>query len=621
MNENSSRVDPPDTGPPDPDHLDRDHPDRDLPDRDVPSAARTSGVAGDTVSEGADEPAPHWLERGGGGGGALRALAWTVVGLIVGAVLFLDPLGIHPVDGWLQGALGLEPAAGGEPRGEPLFYRNPMDPTITSPEPMKDEMGMDYVPVYADEAGGGGAAGRGEPLFYRNPMDPTITSPAPMKDEMGMDYVPVYADEAHAAQVEAGTVVIDPVVVQNMNVVTAPVARGDVQRAIRTVGYLDYDQQRMVTVTTKYRGFIERVYVNYVGEPVRAGQPLFEIYAPELVQTQEELLSAIAFAQRLEGASEESRRRAVALAQAARQRLSYWDIGAEQIARLEETGRSLRTLTVTAPKSGLVMKRMPGLEGMAVNPGMELFHIADLSSLWLSVEVFEDQLAWLREGSQAEITLPYFPGEVFRGRVRFVEPQVNETTRTIGLRLEVPNRDGKLRAGMYATVGFAPVVARDVLSVPAQAVIRTGERTVVIVALDEGTFAPRDVVLGPEGDRTVAVLSGLAAGERVVTSSHFLLDSESNLRAAILELLQPEAEPEDRSGMDHPEAGHSEREEPAGGESGSAGDGGDDSPSEPPRRSHGSIDHAAMGHRDRAPADQPAGAPVERQRPSGRGAR
>jgi membrane fusion protein, copper/silver efflux system len=571
---------------------------------------------------------PHWSETGGGRGGALRAIAWTVVGLLLGAFLFLDPLGVHPVDGWLQGALGLQPATGASAgRGEPLFYRNPMDPTITSPEPMKDEMGMDYLPVYADEAGAT-ASGRGEPLFYRNPMDPTITSPEPMQDEMGMDYLPVYADEAGVAQEQAGAVAIDPVMVQNMNVVTVPVERGDVERAIRTVGYLDYDQQRMVTVTTKYRGFIEKVYVNYVGEPVRAGEPLFEIYAPELVQTQEELLSALAFAERLEGGSEESRRRATALADAARQRLSYWDIGPGQIERLEETGRTLRTLTVTAPKSGLVMKRMPGLEGMAVSPGMELFHIADLSALWLSVEVFEDQLPWLREGSQAEITMPYFPGEVFRGRVRYVEPQVNETTRTVGLRLEVPNPDGKLRAGMYATVRFAPVVARDVVSVSAQAVIRTGERNVVIVALGEGKFAPREVILGAEGDQTVAVLSGLEAGERVVTSSHFLLDSESNLRAAILKLLQPEAAPLDHSTMDHstvdpPPA----KQPPAGGGAGSDGpdhSGMDHSRpdrSPPGQRSpDGPIDHEAMGHGRRAPGEGPPGGGAPGAPPQGQGA-
>jgi len=270
---------------------------------------------------------------------------------------------------------------------------------------------------------------------------------------------------------------------------------------------------------------------------VRRGQPLFEIYAPELVQTQQELLSSISFARRLEGAPEEARQRAESLVEAARSRLGYWDIGEDQVRRLVEDGIVARTLTVTAPAGGVVMKRMPALEGMAVQPGMELFHIADLSYLWLSVEVFEDQLPWLREGSAGRIELSYFPGETFTGEVRFVEPQVNEATRTVDLRLEVPNPDGRLRAGMYATVRFAPVMAAETVAVPSLAVLRTGERNLVIVALGEGRFAPREVTLGAEGGGLVQVLSGLEAGERVVTSSQFLLDSESNLREAIQKLL------------------------------------------------------------------------------------
>lgn len=183
------------------------------------------------------------------------------------------------------------------------------------------------------------------------------------------------------------------------------------------------------------------------------------------------------------------------------------------------------------------MMRLPGLEGMAVSPGMELFHLADLSTLWLAVEVFEDQLPWLRERSEAEVTLSYFPGEVFRGRVRFVEPQVTEKTRTVGLRLEIPNRDGRLRAGMYATVRFTPVMAKQAIVVPSLALIRTGERNLVVVALGAGRYAPREVGLGAQGDRFVQVLSGLAPGESVVTSAQFLIDSESNLREAIQKLL------------------------------------------------------------------------------------
>jgi RND family efflux transporter MFP subunit len=379
--------------------------------------------------------------------------------------------------------------------------------------------------------------GEREVLFYRNPMDPTITSPVPMKDSMGMDYAPVYADAAEAASGGGATVTIDPGFVQNINVLTEVVQRGDMEREIRTVGYLEYDQQKMVSVTTKFSGWIEKVYVNYVGEPVRKGQPLFEIYSPELVQTEQELLSALGFAQRMEGATEETHRRANDLVAAARQRLSYWDITGEQVDRLEATGEVVRTLTVAAPARGVVMMRMPGLEGMAVRPGMELFHIADLSSLWLSVEAFEDQIGWLRIGSQAEVSLSYFPGETFRGRVRYIEPQVNEKTRTVPLKVEIPNADGRLRAGMYATVRFHPVVARDAVLVPNLAVLRTGQRNVVVVAEGEGRFTPRDVELGASGDGHVAVLSGLEGGERVVTSAQFLIDSESNLREAIQKLL------------------------------------------------------------------------------------
>jgi RND family efflux transporter MFP subunit len=200
------------------------------------------------------------------------------------------------------------------------------------------------------------------------------------------------------------------------------------------------------------------------------------------------------------------------------------------------------------------MMRMPGLEGMAARPGMELFHIADLSSLWLSVEAFEDQIAWLRIGSEAEVTLSYFPGETFNGRVRYIEPQVDEKTRTVPLKVEIPNRAGRLRAGMYATVRFHPVVARDAVLVPDLAVLRTGQRTIVVLAEGGGHFTARDVVLGASGDGHVAVLSGLEGGERVVTSAQFLIDSESNLREAVQKFLAghpdgpaapaPAAEPE-----------------------------------------------------------------------------
>lgn len=437
----------------------------------------------------------------------LGNLAWVLAGVVLTILLIANPFHLHPLDNWVHNLVDRRHSA--------------------------------HSQAESTAKGSPGARSPGERkvLFYRNPMNPAITSPVPAKDEMGMDYVPVYADEAEKKADEGVTVSIDPAVVQNMNVKIAPVTRKDVTSEIRAVGYLDYDQEKMVTVSTKYSGWVEKVFVNYLGEPVRKGRPLFEIYSPELVQTEQDLLTAIAFAGRMKDAPRDARQRAEALVASARARLGYWDISREQVQRLVTSGEVARALVVTAPASGVVMKRMAGLEGMAVKPGMELFHIADLSSLWLSVEVFENQLSWLKVGSVADINLAYFPGERFRGKVRFIEPEVSEKTRTVALRLEVRNPGGRLRSGMYATVRFHPAVARRALAVPSVAVLRTGERNLVILALGEGHFSPREIELGSEGDGSVEVLSGLKEGDQVVTSAQFLIDSESNLREAIQKMV------------------------------------------------------------------------------------
>ena len=457
----------------------------------------------------------------------LTGVAWVVGCFAAFFLLFFDPVDLHPVDTWLQRTVG--------------YHAGPMTMAASGAEPAS-------------------AAGEREVLFYRNPMDPTITSPVPAKDEMGMDYVPVYADEAEQALGAGTTVAIDPAVVQNMNVRTEAAVRRDLRHEVRTVGYLEYDQERMVTVTTKYDGWVEKVHVNHVGEPVTQGAGLFEVYSPELVQTEQELLSAIRYAARFREAPNDARLRAEALVEAARARLAFWDISPAQIARLEETGEIFRTLTVTAPAGGLVMKRMPGLEGMAVTPGMEAYHIADITSLWLSVEVFEDQVVWIRPGAEAEVTFTYFPGETIRGRVEFIEPELSERTRTLTVKIAVPNPDGRLRKGMFATVVFDPVLVPGAVTIPTDAVLRTGRRSVVIVAQGGGRFEPREVELGQTAGGLAEVRSGVAEGEDVVTSSQFLLDSESRLRAAVQQMLDAASAPEgaaheheghDMSGMDH----------------------------------------------------------------------
>ncbi|MDH3744053.1 MAG: efflux RND transporter periplasmic adaptor subunit [Acidobacteriota bacterium] len=469
----------------------------------------------------------------------LQPLLWMGCGFLLFLVLFIDPLQLHSADTWLQARVGFrseETNAKTGDEAETGFWTCGMHPHVLAEEPGECPIcRMDLVQVSGPSASS--SAGEREILFYRNPMDPKITSPVPSKDEMGMDYVPIYVDEADRALGAGTTVTIDPAVVQNMNVQSIPVERRDLTHEIRTVGYLEYDQERMVTVTTKYSGWIEKVYVNHVGEPVRKGQPLFEIYSPDLIQTEQELLSAIEYAGKFEGAAKDARRRAMALVDAARTRLSYWDIAPEQIARLEETGEIFRTLKVVASSSGLVMKRMPGLEGMAVKPGMETYHIADLSSLWLSVEIFEDQVAWIHERSPATVAFTYFPGKTFRGMVRFIEPAFSEKTRTLKVKIEIPNPDGQFRAGMFATVVFEPVAAREAITVPSLAVLRSGQRNVVVVDLGRGRFEPRPVTLGHEGDGYVEVIEGIDEGERVVTSAQFLIDSEASLQEAIQKMI------------------------------------------------------------------------------------
>jgi len=467
------------------------------------------------------------------------ALAGLAAGFVLAVGLFLDPLDLHAFDERLRGVEAHED----ETSDDGQLWTCGMHPQVIQDEPGTCPIcQMELVPmaggVAADDHAGHGhpPLGEGSAELWTCPIHPGILEPeAGSCPICGTDLVPAETPEKpETAGVQRRPVVrIDPAALQAMNVETTTAERRDIARPIRSVGYLEYDQDRMVSVTTKYSGWVEKVYVNYVGEEVLRGQPLFEVYSPELVQTQQELLSALDFARRMETAPEDTRRRARSLVEAAKTRLSYWDISPEQIEELIETGEVFRTLEVVAPAGGQVMKRLEGFEGTAIKPGMEAYHIADLSQLWLAVEVFEDQVAWIDRGTPAEVTFTYFPGETFRGAVRFVEPEFSERTRTLKVKIAMPNPEGRLRSGMFATVVFRPEAVKDALAVPSQAVLRTGTRNVVVVDLGDGRFAPREVVLGHEGEGFVEVRSGLEAGQRVVVSSQFLIDSESSLRQAI----------------------------------------------------------------------------------------
>jgi len=348
-----------------------------------------------------------------------------------------------------------------------------------------------------------------------------------------MDLVPVYEDEAD--DLPEGAIRIDPVFVQNIGVQSLEIERVDIPFTIRTVGTLTYDNKQLAWVNTKYDGWVETVYVNYVGEPVKKGQKLFEIYSPQLVTTQKEYLQALQYARRMESADyPDITARAKSLVASARERLSYWDITDEQIAELEKSGEIERTLSVVSPVDGIVVEKMDrALQGMFVKAGMNLYKFADLSTIWVDVEIFENQVPWMQLGQQALIELPYEPGKKYVGRVRYLYPFFNKKTRTMKVSIELQNPGQKLRANMYANVVFEVPSARNVLAVPEEAVIHSGRRNVVVLDRGNGTFQAVEVTLGVNGSGLWEVKEGLEDGAVVVVSAQFLIDSESNLQEAI----------------------------------------------------------------------------------------
>jgi membrane fusion protein, copper/silver efflux system len=308
----------------------------------------------------------------------------------------------------------------------------------------------------------------------------------------------------------------------------AVVERGPLTRLIRAVGQIIPAEPALVDVTPKVDGFVDRLFVDATGRPVRKGEPLLALYSPMLVAAQEELLTALRLAAALDSTSGEAWRNAQTLVAASRRRLAYWDISAGQIARLEQTGEVTKTLTLTAPIDGVVLEKMV-VAGQAVMPGMKLYRLADLSTVWIEGEVFEQDLAFIRLGAAARVELAAYAGRTWRGRVSFVSPVVDEQSRTARVRVELRNRAGTLRPGMYGTLFFDAALDPDRLSVPAEAVVMTGEHNLVFVVQPDGALVPREVTLGARGDGRIQILSGVAAGDRIVASANFLVDAESRL--------------------------------------------------------------------------------------------
>jgi len=379
--------------------------------------------------------------------------------------------------------------------------------------------------------------------YWAAPMDPTYIRNEPGKSPMGMDLVPVYAEDGEEKE-PASTIRIDPVTIQNMGVRLGRVERKPLVKHIRTFGNITYDERQIYTVNTKFNGWIEKLYVDFVGETVKKGQPLFEIYSPELVTAQEEYLLALEQNRDLKDSSyARIREGAQRLLKASHTRLRYWDLSEKQIKKIENTGTVQKTLTIYSPARGVVIKKN-AFQGHYVKAGQNQYEITDLSKVWVDVDIYEYELPWVRKGMPAKMELSYVPGKIFTGNVLFVYPFLSAKTRTATLRLEFPNPDYQLMPDMYVNVTLESAIAGDSLVIPQEAVIDSGVRKIVFVALGKGKFQPREVKLGMEGnDDEFQVLQGLEENEEIVISAQFMLDSESRLREAIQKMLEVQQQP------------------------------------------------------------------------------
>jgi len=379
---------------------------------------------------------------------------------------------------------------------------------------------------------------KGPTQYYTCGMHPWVVLPEPGDCPIcHMKLVPL--DPAKFT----GQVTVNPVMAWNIGVRTAPVTVGPVTRTIRTVGMVDYNEGLVWDVNLKVAGWIEKLYVTYVGQPVEKGQPLFELYSPDLYTAQEEYLLAVkgkAAAKGMDGAaaSPELARMEGDLLAAARKRLQNFDISDEQIAALEKSGTAAKTMTIRSPYKGLVIAKTV-YEGMRVETGMQPFRIADHSKVWVLVTLYEYQLPFVDVGQKAVMTLPYLPGQTFEGKITYIYPHLDTELRQVKVRLEFDNPDLFLKPGMFATIELARTLAKDRVLVPREAVTDTGVRQVAFVSLGEGRFEPRSVTVGAEAEGgMIEILDGLKPGEMVVTSGEFLLDSEARLREALAKMIQ-----------------------------------------------------------------------------------
>jgi len=363
-----------------------------------------------------------------------------------------------------------------------------------------------------------------EILYWVAPMDANYRRDKPGKSPMGMDLLPVYADEAG----DSSSVTITPEVVQNLGIRTVTAERSPLWRMIETVGYVDYDESRVSHIHLRTEGWIEHLVAHSEGERVRKGEQLLELYSPDLVNAQEEFVQALAVGNK-------------GLIRASRERLVALGIPANQVKQLETNRKVKQTISIYSPQDGVVSKLMVR-HGMFVTPDKQVMSLADLSSVWLLAEIYESQADWVKVGQTAEVSLAFLPGRIWEGQVEYIYPSLDPKTRTLKARLRFDNPDEALKPNMYTSVRIYGGPKHDVIVIPVEALIRTGRESRVIIALDAGRFASRTVTAGIESGDWVEILAGIEPGEEVVTSGQFLLDSEASLKASMTRMQSPDPE-------------------------------------------------------------------------------
>lgn len=408
-----------------------------------------------------------------------------------------------------------------------LYWRHPDSDTDFAAEPRKTADGRDYVAVYDDQEADfaqakpkeppqGASGGPKKVLYYRNPMGLPDTSPVPKKDWMGMDYIPVYEDE----QNEPGTVKVSVAKLQNAGVRSEPAVMRRLVRPIRAPGVAKPDERTLLSIALRADSFIEKLYVNETGRHVKKGEPLFRIYSPDMVKVQVDY--------RISTGATGNRDESGAL-----QRLHNLQLPQAVLAELKRTREPVISFDWPSPVSGVVMLKK-AIEGMMMKAGDEMLRLADLSSIWVVADVPEQDIAQVRVGAKAKVTFRAFPNETFEGRVTFILHELEMATRTAKVRIEVANLDHRIKHEMFADVVInAGDGEAERLSVPASALIDSGNRQVVIVDRGKGRFESRAVEVGLRGDGYVEIAEGITAGENVVVAANFLIDAESNLRAAL----------------------------------------------------------------------------------------